>query len=57
MTTPGILIARPDGLTHVPNVVAVTAEVVRLLDDVLDRLTEAAADDQTDTDTGQEPEP
>jgi hypothetical protein len=37
-TSPGVLVARHDGITHVPNAVAVTPDVVELLDDILDGL-------------------
>ena len=47
--TPGVVLARPDGLTHVPNGIPVAPEVVRLLNDLYDRLTQAATEpDDTD---------
>jgi hypothetical protein len=36
---PDILIARPDGLTHVPHAIAITTDTLQLLDDILDKLT------------------
>lgn len=36
--SPGVLIARPTGLTHVPNAAAVTAETVALLDELFEQL-------------------